>query len=169
MGRVFLDAYNKLVVETDNGVINPDGTASAEITSKETYTISVGDIAVLLKIVNNQDTVQKGQMVYCRSTESNEYCNSVFLITDADIKKELEGKDETIKKFKNGIESIVAYIDGRTSTYDWENKIIKIIKDYRTISDAYALANRKYNSLKQKVEQNNATSHFFRHNINIEA
>lgn len=165
MGRVFLDAYNKLVVETDNGVINPDGTASAEITSKETYTISVGDIAALLKIVNSQDTLHEDRQnkygMYFPH-ESKGYDRIVHLITDADIKKELEDKEKTIENLKRELEGISRSLDRPTNdTKDLRKDVDDFVRKYHTLE-------MEYDILKQKVEENNATSHFFRHNINIE-
>lgn len=57
MGRVYLNADNKLVVETDNGTIKADGTTRAEIRSGEEYTISADDVAVLFNIVNGMTVV----------------------------------------------------------------------------------------------------------------
>lgn len=57
MGKVYLNNENKLVVETENGIIKPDGTTYSEIKSNEEYTISADDVAVLLNIINRKTVV----------------------------------------------------------------------------------------------------------------
>lgn len=120
MGRVFLDAFDKLVVETDNGVINPDGTASAEITSKETYTISVGDIAALLNIVNKQNIKSESSLI----DDSFYYkCN---ILSDADMTKEITRKVDTIKALQKEIKFMRGKITGlkdKISAFNQDRKI----------------------------------------------
>ena len=56
MGKIYLDKNNKLVVETNNGVIDGDGNTTTKIQECETYQVSVGTIQKLLTILNKQIT-----------------------------------------------------------------------------------------------------------------
>lgn len=58
MGKVYLNSENKLVVETDNGVINPDGTTTVKLTDKK-YTINGDDLSTLLNIVNGANVERR--------------------------------------------------------------------------------------------------------------
>lgn len=55
MGKVYLNGNNKLVVETDNGVINPDGTSKANILDDEKYYIEARDLCRLINAINKCD------------------------------------------------------------------------------------------------------------------
>lgn len=102
MGRIYLNQDKKLVVETDNGIINPDGTTTVEILGSEIYAINSTDIAKLVKIVNNQDT--KGVHVYYQDTCYPNYS----IVSDEEITskfKELEDKlNGDIKMLKDKYE-----------------------------------------------------------------
>lgn len=52
MGKVYLNSENKLVVHTDNGVINPDGTSKANIIPDEKYYILGIDLCNLMNAIN---------------------------------------------------------------------------------------------------------------------
>lgn len=52
MGKVYLNSENKLVVETDNGIINPDGTSKANIIHEEKYYIEGVDLCHLMNAIN---------------------------------------------------------------------------------------------------------------------
>ena len=52
MGKVYLNRENKLVVETDNGIINPDGTSKANIIPEEKYYIEGVDLCHLMNAIN---------------------------------------------------------------------------------------------------------------------
>ena len=54
--RIYLDEDNKLVVETDNGVIKSDGTTTSEISGD--FKISNKDVSKLLVLLN--DCLVKG-------------------------------------------------------------------------------------------------------------
>lgn len=59
MGKIYLNSENKLVVETENGKINPDGTKTVEIDNEGQYTISGSDVAVLLNMINGNNVLFK--------------------------------------------------------------------------------------------------------------
>lgn len=96
MGKLYLDAGNKLVVETDNGRINPNGSTNVEINSDETYTMNVEDIAMLLKIVNNQDTKHVSMF-----KDGYGMFYSCKIISSEDMKKEFEKKDKIMRELKS--------------------------------------------------------------------
>lgn len=87
MGKIYLNSENKLVVETDNGVINPDGTKDVKVESTETYTVDVNSIAKLLSIVNNQSS--KVNTIFL----GYEWRSQVFLVSNDDIVAEIKERD----------------------------------------------------------------------------
>lgn len=100
MARIFLDEENKIVVEADKGIVNPDGTTEVELTEKE-YTINGDDLAVLLNIVNKRN-------VEIREFSIKGFFTITRLLSNEDMKDELEKisnmNDELKKKIENLIE-----------------------------------------------------------------
>lgn len=120
MGKVFLNSENKLVVETDNGIINPDGTSSAEIKSSEVYLIGVEDIAELLKIVNNQDTNTKTVII---SLNPFSRCK---IVSNKDIISEVEDFVSGIKERNNKLSIENEKLRKKISDFNSNRKIFWI-------------------------------------------
>lgn len=117
MGKVYLNSENKLVVETDNGIINPDGTSSAEIKDSETYSINIEDIAVLLKIVNSQDTNIRTAIIYLNPFSR---CK---IVSNKDIISEVEDFVSGIKERNNKLSIENEKLRKKISEFNSDKKI----------------------------------------------
>lgn len=89
MGKVYLNSDNKLVVETGNGVIRPDGTTYSEIKSNEEYTISADDVAVLLNIINRKTVVFESR-IFNRLSLGHLVYKSINVLSGNDFEETLK-------------------------------------------------------------------------------
>lgn len=117
MGKVYLNSENKLIVHTDNGIINPDGTSSAEIKSSEPYSINIEDIAALLKIVNNQDTNTRTVVINLNPFSR---CK---IVSNKDIISEVEDFVSGIKERNNKLSIENEKLRKKISEYNSNKKI----------------------------------------------
>lgn len=100
MGKVFLNSENKLVVETDNGIINPDGTSKANILDDEKYYIEARDLCRLINAINKCD------IKICSGSFMNHFIGGLSyyrILTDKETSEQL---NELIKMKDNEIKSI---------------------------------------------------------------
>lgn len=89
MGKVYLNSDNKLVVETGNGIIKPDGTTYSEIKSNEEYTISADDVAVLLNIINRKTVVFESR-IFNRLSLGHLVYKSINVLSGNDFEETLK-------------------------------------------------------------------------------
>lgn len=104
MGKVYLNSENKLVVETDNGVVNPDGTSKANILDNEKYYIEGVDLCHLMNAINKTKIeIFSG---YMRSF-FNGGCVSYQILSDKESAEKfnelIKMKDDKIKYLKDKI------------------------------------------------------------------
>lgn len=123
MGKVYLNGDNKLVVETDNGTIKPDGSTEVRISDEETYTISANEISMLLKIVNNQD------IKISRFLQSEYYpyymvISNEQLISDfEDLKRKMGDDIQTYRDKYDEIYEIKNHLEEKIKQYNSDRKI----------------------------------------------
>lgn len=104
MGKVYLNKENKLVVETDNGIINPDGTYKANIIPDEKYYIEGKDLCHLMNAINKTKIE-----IFSGHTSLRDYRSflSYNILTDKESSEKfnelIKMKDDKIKHLKDKI------------------------------------------------------------------
>lgn len=104
MGRVVLNPDNKLVVYTDNGVINPDGTYTTDIRNGEQYYIDADNLCRLMNAINKTKIE-----IFSGHTSLRDYRSflSYNILTDKESSEKfnelIKMKDDKIKHLKDKI------------------------------------------------------------------
>lgn len=107
MGRIYLDENNKLVVVTNNGVIDGDGNTTTKIQKCEKYEVSVETIQKLLTILNKQITKYESEAdaytQYYNRYNSGGYC---IIMSPDNLAKKLKSVEEEKKEIQDELRKI---------------------------------------------------------------
>lgn len=126
--KVYLDENNKLVVITDNAVIDSYNKATTSLDGE--FTISAGDVARLLSMINECNI--KGFNTCCL------YKEIYFIANESDYTDTIEDQEKRIKGLRDGIDEMrkdrdkylienramgIAIDKFNKSRYFWERKL----------------------------------------------
>ena len=125
--RIYLDEDNKLVIITDNGKTNADGTITTTIDVDKKFVVSGEDVIKLFGLVNKTDCI----FPYIKAVRVSSYWfqtrTSCMIITKDDaVKDALEGNAKIIESYEKKIEDLKQIISRYNYTRHWWERKIKI-------------------------------------------